>query len=138
MSIWTVSCNEETSFLDHQKELLMKLLKGHKILRKILIKVIPDIKEKEDYLLHPDNQKSWGYAYMVTIPKRKEANLLPIIQPWYPGMPIINSDYWRKYHHLRSKSFSHFTVNHSQILWIRLFMNTPGRSKSSSGNLKCF
>lgn len=94
-----------------------------------------------------DNNRG-GRVYMVTVPKRNEANLLPIIQSWCPGGSIINSDCWGAYHNLQANGFNHFTVNHSQnfvdpitqehtqrieSLWkqCKMFLNTHYYNKST-------
>ena len=51
---------------------------------------------------------------MVTVPKRDEDNLLPIIQSWCPAGSIINSDCWAAYNNIPNYGYAHCTVNHSE------------------------
>lgn len=60
-----------------------------------------------------DNARG-GRVYMVTVEKRNEDNLIPIIQSWCPQGSIINSDCWSAYRNLNNYGFPHCTVNHSE------------------------
>lgn len=55
-----------------------------------------------------------GRVYMVSVEKRDEQNLLPIIQSWCPNGSIIYSDSWPAYRNLNNYGFMHCTVNHSE------------------------
>lgn len=94
-----------------------------------------------------DNNRG-GRVYMMTVEKRDQDNLLPIIQSWCPGGCIINSDCWPAYRNLENYGFPHCAVNHSEnfvnpitlehtqrieALWhqCKLFLQTHFYNKSS-------
>lgn len=51
---------------------------------------------------------------MLTVEKRNEDNLIPIIQSLCPQGSIINSDCWSVYRNLNNYGFPLCTVNHSE------------------------
>lgn len=52
--------------------------------------------------------------FMVAVPNRKAATLLPIIQKWIAEGSIIHSDCWKSYSKLPKLGYTHITVNHSK------------------------
>ena len=50
---------------------------------------------------------------MVSVAKRDEATLLPIIRKYIAKGSIINSDCWKAYNNLKDHGYQHITVNHS-------------------------
>lgn len=51
-------------------------------------------------------------CFVVNVPDRSAATLMPLIQQWiHPGTTII-SDSWRAYNGIQAAGFAHQTVNH--------------------------
>ena len=52
--------------------------------------------------------------FMIAVPNRKAATLLPIIKRWIAAGSIIHSDCWKSYNKLSAMGYTHITVNHSK------------------------
>ena len=52
--------------------------------------------------------------FMVPVPDRKKATLIPLIEKYIKKGSIIHSDCWRSYHCLKDIGYTHKTVNHSK------------------------
>ena len=59
-------------------------------------------------------QRSTKERFVVLVPDRKEATLLPIIQKYIKVGTTIMSDEWRSYFNLDKYGYKHYTVNHSK------------------------
>ena len=52
-------------------------------------------------------------GFLVSVPARDAATLLPIVQQWVMPGSIVHSDMWQAYNQLGALGYEHETVNHS-------------------------
>ena len=52
-------------------------------------------------------------GFLIPVPQRDAATLIPIIQQWILPGTIIHSDMWAAYNQLINPGFNHQTLNHT-------------------------